>query len=234
MILHPKFISLKVQAMSNDKKTGLIVPYVDGYNVTEALNTVTDNWKDSYRLIRTEKRKDREGKERSFEIVEGIIEVDGNCRSNVGEGEGLKNAYTDAFKRAATKFGIGIELGLIQKNWAPVVQKGRAFVLEDDVEKEYKKKFVFPVIERVLNLELARIIIGTSGIKEKIREWFGILGFKAEFVKDLTLDQKFEFQSILYTSLKQESRTQRKIESQSKSYGWREQEEQNQSKKAAV
>jgi hypothetical protein len=90
----PAAVKFKVQATwPKDTPTGgLIVAYIDARLVTERLNMVCPHlWEDAYNgpMCR--------------------LTIDGLTRHDVGDGTG-KALVSDAFKRAAVKFGVGVSL----------------------------------------------------------------------------------------------------------------------------
>ena len=97
-------VKFKVQATwPKDKPTGgLIVAYIDARLAVERLNLIVPHlWSDEYELA---------GKG-------GLIchlTVDGITRRDLGEGVG-KGLFSDALKRAAVKFGVGVSLYAIPK-----------------------------------------------------------------------------------------------------------------------
>jgi hypothetical protein len=48
------------------------------------------------------------------------LTVLGITKEDVGEGEDLKSAFSDAFKRVAVKFGVGRYLYELPKKWVPL------------------------------------------------------------------------------------------------------------------
>jgi hypothetical protein len=101
----PEAVKWKVQAGS------LVVPYIDARLVIERLNIVVPAlW--------------YEGDERGnppFESIAGgngllcRLSVGGITRCDVGSGYKGKGLYSDAFKRAAVKFGVGVSLYALPK-----------------------------------------------------------------------------------------------------------------------
>lgn len=91
-------IKWKVQAnLSNGR--GLCVAYIDARLVSERLNKVVgDFWHDSYRFY---------GERLDTGLIWCDLTIDGVTRSDVGEGKG-KAGVSDAFKRAAVRFGVGV------------------------------------------------------------------------------------------------------------------------------
>jgi hypothetical protein len=76
---------------------GLVVAYIDQRLVTERLNTVCPHlWQDAYELV-------------TQNLLRCHLTIDGITRMDVGEGSG-KGLYSDAFKRAGVKFGVGVSL----------------------------------------------------------------------------------------------------------------------------
>jgi hypothetical protein len=82
----------------------LVVPYIDARLVIERLNLVVPHlWHDEYEPLAGGK---------------GLLcrlTIDGVTRLDVGEGYIGKGLYSDAFKRAAVKFGIGVSLYALPK-----------------------------------------------------------------------------------------------------------------------
>lgn len=100
----PAAVKFKVQATwPKDNPTGgLIVGYIDARLVVERLNLVLPHlWHDEYEPLG--------GKHLICRLT-----VDGITRQDIGEGQG-KGLYSDALKRAAVKFGVGVSLYAIPK-----------------------------------------------------------------------------------------------------------------------
>lgn len=92
-------VKFKVQATwPKDNPTGgLIVCYIDARLVVERLNLILpDRWSDGYEPT-------------AKGLMWCHLTVDGITRSDIGEGDG-KGLVSDALKRAAVKFGIGVSL----------------------------------------------------------------------------------------------------------------------------
>lgn len=82
--------------------TALVVCYMDARLVVERLNLLLpDKWYDEYEPI-----------DNAHMLCK--LTVDGIPRRDIGEGNG-KALYSDAFKRAAVKFGIGVSLYAVPK-----------------------------------------------------------------------------------------------------------------------
>ena len=130
----PSEVELKVQATTQDRKRGMVVAYVDARTVMDRLDAVLGpgNWRDSY-YVSTDKEVD--GK-RIVEVVcilgirlpDGFDLEDGSEwieKQDVGEGDTLKAATSDALKRAAVKFGVGRYLYKLPKVWADLDERGQ-------------------------------------------------------------------------------------------------------------
>ncbi len=99
----PQAVKFKVQSAwpKENPNTGLIVAYIDARLVVERLNLlVPDLWFDEY--------------QQSDSRMVCRLTVDGITRQDVGEGVG-KGLFSDALKRAAVKFGIGVSAYAVPK-----------------------------------------------------------------------------------------------------------------------
>lgn len=96
-------VKFKVQATwpKGEPTGGLIVAYMDARLVTERLNAVYPEWDDDYLAI--------DGKTMWCKLT-----ICGVTHKDVGEGTG-KALVSDAFKRAAVRFGVGVSLYAIPK-----------------------------------------------------------------------------------------------------------------------
>ncbi len=126
-------ISFKVQTKPSEKGNSLVVAYIDARDVMERLDEVVGpDWSDRYEKAGT---------------VQGLVcylTVCGVTRADVGdennENEPVKSAYSDAFKRAAVKFGVGRFLYDLPKMWAKAKPAGKSFVLEDgEIERLHRQ-----------------------------------------------------------------------------------------------
>lgn len=95
----PAAVKFKVQATwpKENPDSALIVSYIDARLVVERLNKVCPHlWSDTYSPV-------------DAKTMWCHLTVDGITRSDVGEGE-KKGLVSDALKRAAVRFGIGVSL----------------------------------------------------------------------------------------------------------------------------
>ncbi len=111
-----ELISWRVGATTKDKKKGIALAYIDARDVMRRLDEVLgpDNWMDTY----IESPKGRVFCTLSLRIDgEWISKTDGAGDSDV---EAEKGAISDAFKRAAVKWGIGRYLYDMPAVWMPI------------------------------------------------------------------------------------------------------------------
>lgn len=121
-------VSWRVGATNKDKTSGVALAYIDARDVMDRLDEVVgcDSWGDTY------------AETPSGRVIcalgvrlngEWIIKSDG---AGATDFEGEKGGISDAFKRAAVKFGIGRYLYRLDAPWVPIKQRGRSFILESD------------------------------------------------------------------------------------------------------
>jgi len=117
----PKEVEVKVQAVSKDRSRAQVVAYVDARAVLDRLDEVVGpaGWSDSYEVL-----SNTSGEEGRIVEVKCSLTVLGTTKEDVGEGNSLKAAFSDALKRAAVKFGISRYLYRLPKVWADLDEKG--------------------------------------------------------------------------------------------------------------
>jgi hypothetical protein len=109
------------------------VAYVDANTVRERLDgVVPGEWDLTLELLPTIAGDDNDDSRCSFKAR---LQILGVIREDVGTGRDYKQAATDAFKRAAVRFGIAHELYAYGQNWVRVDSDGKyAKPLEDPAE----------------------------------------------------------------------------------------------------
>ncbi len=109
------------------------VAYVDANTVRERLDSVVPGeWDLTLELLPTLATDDNDDARCSFKAR---LQILGVIREDVGTGRDYKQAATDAFKRAAVRFGIAHELYSYGQNWVRVDSDGKyAKPLEDPAE----------------------------------------------------------------------------------------------------
>lgn len=123
-------ISIKVQTKPNDNGNALCVAYIDARDVMERLDAVVGgDWSDDYRAAPSG------GLECALTVM-GVTRRDVGDDKNDNETE--KAGYSDAFKRAAVKFGIGRFLYDMPKMYGKVKQIGKNYYLADGEEERLR------------------------------------------------------------------------------------------------
>jgi hypothetical protein len=103
-------VKFKGQSADREGSKALVVAYIDARLVIERLNAVAEfDWYDSYEAI-----KDGGGKTVAMWCH---LTVGGQTRSDVGSGYQGKGLVSDALKRAAVKFGIGVSIYASPSIW---------------------------------------------------------------------------------------------------------------------
>jgi hypothetical protein len=114
-----------------DKPTGMALAYVDARTVMDRLDTVCGpaGWQNRYVM---------EGSKTVCEIGikcgdEWVWKADGAGDSDI---EAEKGALSDAFKRAAVRWGIGRYLYNLKSPWVPLKAFGNSFVIADEAKPQ--------------------------------------------------------------------------------------------------
>jgi len=103
-------VKFLIQATSKDGSKVLMAPYVDARTIIQRLNEVVPGrWKDEYE-IRQGQIRGKAGPENGYYAICTLTIEGVGVHQDVGEGQFPKDAVSDALKRAAVKFGIGLEL----------------------------------------------------------------------------------------------------------------------------
>ncbi len=159
-----------------------MVPYVDARTVLDRLDKVVgpEGWHDSYEVLADQERalKDERGERRERVVeVKCRLTVLGVSKEDVGEGDSLKAAFSDALKRAAVKFGVGRYLYRLEKQWVdydpekgrftpPALPEPEAQGREEG-EKPEAYRLIDQLLERLkergLGKEVARIVTKYGG-----------------------------------------------------------------------
>lgn len=140
----PHEIDWRVGSTTKDKTKGMALAYMDARAVMDRLDAVCSpqGWQDRYPHV---------GGKTCCDI--GIWFPPHNdypggwVWKSDGAGdtdyEGDKGAFSDAFKRAAFRWGIGRYLYSIKTPWVPIEQRGKSFVITDEglttLTREYRQ-----------------------------------------------------------------------------------------------
>ena len=122
----PEEVKWRVGSTTQDKSKGLALAYIDARAVMNRLDQVVSpqNWQDEYQT---------EGARvicrLSIKIGDEWITKSDGAGATATEGE--KGAISDAFKRAAVKWGIGRYLYGMESPWVQIVPAGKSFRIAD-------------------------------------------------------------------------------------------------------
>lgn len=118
----PEAVKFKVQSDLGGKGA-LIVAYIDARLVVERLNLLVPHlWWDEYTAL-------------DGNTLRCDLTVDGLTRRDVGQGPG-KTGYSDALKRAAVKFGVGVSLYSIPQSMLWLEQHGKFIAQRKQGQKQ--------------------------------------------------------------------------------------------------
>ncbi len=114
------------------------VAYVDANTVRERLDAIVPGeWDLTLELLPAIPGIDDDGQSCSFKAR---LQILGVIREDVGTGRDYKQAATDAFKRAAVRFGIAHELYQLDQNWVQVDGDGRYAKPLEDPQAAYDRR----------------------------------------------------------------------------------------------
>jgi Rad52/22 family double-strand break repair protein len=114
------------------------VAYIDANTVRERLDgVVPGEWDLTLDLLPTIASDDSDESNCSFKAR---LQILGVIREDVGTGRDYKQAATDAFKRAAVRFGIAHELYAYEQNWVQVDGDGKYAKPVEDPADAYARR----------------------------------------------------------------------------------------------
>jgi hypothetical protein len=116
------------------------VAYIEASTVRERLDSVVPGeWNLTLELLPTLSATD-ESIDAPF-AFKARLQILGVVREDVGAGKDYKQASTDAFKRAAVRFGIGNELYSFEQNWVPMDGDGKYARPLEDPQLVYDRRY---------------------------------------------------------------------------------------------
>lgn len=125
---NPDVVSWRVGSTTADKSRGMALAYIDSRDVQDRLNEVCGpfGWQCRHEVS---------GDKRVTCHI-GIKSPEGEwCWKSDGAGEtdfeGEKGSYSDSFKRAAVKWGIGRYLYDVSSPWVAIEKKGNSYAIVD-------------------------------------------------------------------------------------------------------
>src|ERR671938_175016 len=119
------------------------VAYVDANTVRERLDTVVPGeWNLTLELLpQVVNADDESGPLDSNRVAfKARLQILGVVREDVGTGRDYKQAATDAFKRAAVRFGVAHELYQLGQNWVQMDGDGRYAKPLEDPQAAYERR----------------------------------------------------------------------------------------------
>src|SRR5919107_1397599 len=117
------------------------VAYIEANTVRERLDAVVPGeWDLTLELLPTMTGLDEDANQGACSF-KARLQILGVIREDVGTGKDYKQAATDAFKRAAVRFGIAHELYAYEQNWVQVDGDGRYAKPIEDPGVVYARKF---------------------------------------------------------------------------------------------
>ena len=145
------------------------------------------NWTDEYVEVKGNlycKIGIREKEDQDF-----VYKMDCGIESDQDDGQEKKAEASDAFKRCATKLGIGRELYTSPKIWAsiPTVQKGEKYFLENKYSR-----FYVSVIEYTAEKKISKLEIREEGNDENVVYSFGMDSNNYSKADDLDIETAVE------------------------------------------
>jgi len=115
------------------------VAYIEANTVRERLDSVAPGeWDLTLELLPVNTAEDGDGTQYSFKAR---LQILGVIREDVGTGRDYKQASTDAFKRAAVRFGIGNELYAYEQNWVEMDGDGKYAKPLEDPQTAYTRRY---------------------------------------------------------------------------------------------
>src|SRR5688500_6358455 len=128
--------------MRDGKYYARFLSYIDANTVRERLDAVVPGeWDLTLELLPPLPATDDEGRAEQNCSFKARLQILGVIREDVGTGRDYKSAATDAFKRAAVRFGIAHELYAYEQNWVQVDGDGRYAKPLEDPAAAYARRY---------------------------------------------------------------------------------------------
>jgi hypothetical protein len=118
------------------------VAYVEANTVRERLDSVVPGeWNLTIELLPSARDVvDADGSDAPLFAFKARLQILGVVREDVGTGKDYKQASTDAFKRVATRFGIGHELYQLDTNWVELESGAKGARPLEDPQAAYERR----------------------------------------------------------------------------------------------
>jgi hypothetical protein len=126
--------------LRDGKYVARFVAYIEANTVRERLDEVVPGeWDLTLELLPPVTTLD-DSSEPAVCSFKARLQILGVIREDVGTGKDYKQAATDAFKRAAVRFGVGHELYAYEQNWVEVDGDGKYAKPVEDPQAAYERK----------------------------------------------------------------------------------------------
>ncbi len=137
-------VKWRIQSTNNEKTGGYAVAYLDSRSIAKRLDEVVGQmrWKDEYKPWITAKNNASQICIISIyddDLKEWVSKSDGAELSNYSP---IKGGLSDAFKRAAVKWGIGRYLYEIKPVWVKVYMRGDKVCIQDDELPKLEQRYI--------------------------------------------------------------------------------------------
>lgn len=131
-------ISWRVGSTNGDKTKGMALAYIDARDAQDRLNEVCGpfGWQSRHE-VSGDKRVTCHVGVRNPETGEWVWKSDGAGETDY---EGEKGSYSDSFKRACVKWGIGRYLYDLDSPWVAVEARGKTYVIPEGSQRTLKEK----------------------------------------------------------------------------------------------
>lgn len=133
-------ISWRVGSTNGDKTKGMALAYIDARDAQDRLNEVCGpfGWQCKHE-VSSDKRVTCHVGVRSPETGEWVWKSDGAGETDY---EGEKGSYSDSFKRACVKWGIGRYLYEMDSPWVAIEKRGNTYVIPPASIKTLNEKLI--------------------------------------------------------------------------------------------
>lgn len=137
-------VKWRMQSLNDEKNAGYAVPYLDSRTIGQRLDDVVGQmrWKDEYKPWMNTS----EGPSQlciiyiyDDDLHEWIGKSDG---AGISKKEPVKGGISDAFKRAAVKWGIGRYLYSMEPVWVKAKQKGKSAVIDKEEMPKLRQIYI--------------------------------------------------------------------------------------------
>jgi hypothetical protein len=154
-----------------DKHMARFVAFIEANTVRERLDAIVPGeWDLTLELLPSVSGLDEDANQGACSF-KARLQILGVIREDVGTGKDYKQAATDAFKRAAVRFGIGHELYAYEQNWVQLDGDGKYAKPVEDPNVAYARRYGGGTA-RVAGRLVERAVTGVQ-VPDAIREQLG-------------------------------------------------------------